>query len=349
MVAVRTRTKRQQQEEPVIISRTPCRMSFVGGGTDMPSFYLKHGGAVVSTSIDKYIYIVVNSKFDDHLRVSYSVTENCDTVDQVHHPLVRESLKLVGVTKGIEIVSMADIPASGTGLGSSSSFTVGLLNALHAYLGKHPTKHQLGQESCRIEIDICKEPIGKQDQYAAAFGGLNFIRFNKNNTVEVEALDTHTHVHDRLESCTLAFYTGIQRSASNLLKEQNEAIRSGSKTLIMQQMADQAMQLRDELRRGNTDSLGVMMHEGWKLKKSILGAISNDQIDRWYEKGCEAGALGGKLLGAGAGGFLVFYAPPERHRDIERALSELKPISFKLDQYGSKIIFSDGVYPKSGR
>lgn len=315
----------------------------------MPTFYLKHGGAVVSSSIDKYIYIVVNSKFDDHLRVSYSVTENCDTVDQVHHPLVRESLKLVGVTKGIEIVSMADIPANGTGLGSSSSFTVGLVNALHAYLGQHPTKHQLGQESCRIEIDICKEPIGKQDQYAAAFGGLNYIRFNKDNTVEVEALDTHAHVHDRLESCVLAFYTGIQRSASNLLKEQNEAIKSGTTTKTMQKMTEQAMELRDELRRGNTDSVGVMMDEGWKLKKSILGSISSDQIDRWYTKGREAGALGGKLLGAGAGGFLVFYAPPQQHRDIERALSELKPLSFKLDQDGSKIIFSDGVYPKGPR
>ena len=180
-------------------------MSFVGGGTDLPSHYLRHGGAVVSTSIDKYINICVNPKFDDHLRVSYSVTEICERLDDVRHPLVRESLRLLGITKGVEIVSLADIPATGTGLGSSSSFTVGLLNVLHAFLGHKPTKHQLGYESCQIEIDICKEPIGKQDQYAAAFGGVNFIKFNKDNTVEVEPLDFHEHIRDRIQSCILPF------------------------------------------------------------------------------------------------------------------------------------------------
>ena len=315
----------------------------------MPSFYLKHGGAVVSTTIDKYIHIVVNPKFDDHLRISYSTTENCEKLDDVHHPLVRESLRLVGLSRGVEIVSMADIPASGTGLGSSSSFTVGLLHALHTYLGHHPTKHQLGNESCKVEIDICKEPIGKQDQYAAAFGGLNYIRFNKDNSVEVEALDTKAHVHERLESCILAFYTGIQRSASNLLKEQNDVINSGGKTEVMQQMSEQALHLRDELRRGNTDAVGIMMHEGWELKKSISKNISSGVIDRWYAAGRDAGALGGKLLGAGAGGFLVFYAPPEQHKDIEQALPDLKPVNFRLDQDGSKIIFSDGNNHKGGR
>ena len=333
----------------MIISRTPCRMSFAGGGTDLPSHYSRHGGAVVSTTIDKYINIAVNPKFDDHLRVSYSTTEICDSLDQVRHPLVRESLRLVGITKGIEIVSLADIPASGTGLGSSSSFTVGLLNALYCYIGHHPTKHQLGHDSCEIEINICEEPIGKQDQYAAAFGGLNFIRFNKNHSVEVEALDCHHSVQTRLESCILAFYTGIQRSASTLLKEQNELILSGSKTNILMQMSDQACQLRDELRRSNTDAVGMIMHEGWKSKKSISDSISNGKIDRWYSKGREAGALGGKLLGAGAGGFLVFYAPPEKHVDITRALAELTPMKFGLDQKGSTIIFKDDYVHHRGR
>lgn len=330
----------------MIVSRTPCRMSFVGGGTDLPSCYLRHGGAVISTTIKKYIHIVLNQKFDEQIRISYSTTENCGTIDEIHHPLVREVMRMVGVTKGVEIVSMADVPASGTGLGSSSSFTVGLLHALYTYLGHYPTKHQLGHDSCRIEMDILKEPIGKQDQYAAAFGGLNFIRFNKDNTVEVEPLDTQHHVHERLESGILAFYTGIQRSASNILKEQNEAINSGAKVKVMQQMIEQAGQLRDELRRGNTDAVGLMMHEGWRLKKSISDSISNNIIDRWYSAGREAGALGGKLLGAGAGGFLVFYASPQKHNDIISALGELMPVKFGLDQDGSKIIFSDESHAK---
>lgn len=327
----------------MIISRTPCRMSFVGGGTDLPSHYLRHGGAVVSTAIDKYINVIVNTKFDDNIRVSYSKTEICDSVDEIKHPIVRESLRLTGISNAIEILSLADIPASGTGLGSSSSFAVGLLHTLYAYLGRRPTKHQLGHDACKIEIDICGEPIGKQDQYAAAFGGLNFIRFNRDNTVEVEPLDCADHIHDRIESCILAFYTGVERSASRLLEEQNRVIETGSKSETLRRMTDQAYQLRDELRRGNADAIGVMMHEGWEMKKSIADNVSNGEIDTWYRRGREAGALGGKLLGAGGGGFLVFYAPPETHKAIRAALGNLQPIEFRLDQEGSKIIFQDEI------
>ena len=316
-------------------------MSFVGGGSDMPSYYLRHGGAVVSTSIDKYINVVVNPKFDQRIRVGYSKTENCESVDDVQHPLVRECLKMLGISKGIEIVSLADIPASGTGLGSSSAFAVGLLNALYHHLGKQPTKHQLGRDSCQLEIDICGEPIGKQDQYAAAFGGLNFIRFNPDNTVTVEPLDCSEEVLDRIESCTLAFYTGIERSASALLKEQNKAIISGSKTDILREMVGLAEQLRNELRHGNAEAVGELMHVGWTLKKRISDNISSGPIDEWYQKGYAAGATGGKLLGAGAGGFLVFYAPPEKHAAIYEALSDLRPFKFGLDRDGSKIIFRD--------
>ena len=229
--------------------------------------FLNHGGAVVSTSIDKYINICVNRRFDDDLRVSYSDTEICKTVDEIQHPLVRECLRLTGVSNGIEIASMADIPATGTGLGSSSSFTVGLLNALYAYQGRQVTRYQLGRDSCNVEIDICKEPIGKQDQYAAAFGGLNFIKFNVDNTVEVESLDFHSHVRDRIKSCILVFYTGITRRASVLLAEQNAAIRSGSKTKKGFYRWPIRPLLRDELRRGNADSIGALMHEGWKLQE----------------------------------------------------------------------------------
>lgn len=328
----------------MIISRTPCRMSFVGGGTDMPSHYSRYGGAVISTTIDKYINICVNPKFDDRLRVSYSVTEVCESLDELRHPLVRECLRLVGVTRGLEIVSLADIPASGTGLGSSSAFTVGLLNALHVYKGHHPSKSQLAQDGCRVEIDVCKEPIGKQDQYAAAFGGLNFIRFNQDGTVEVEPLDCQKHIHDRIESSILAFYTGIARSASTLLKEQDAVIQSGAKADTLRRMMDQAYQLRDEIRRGNVDAIGSMMHEGWILKKSIADGITSSAIDKWYEAGREAGALGGKLLGAGAGGFLVFYAPPERHAAIRRALAQLTCVRFGLDVEGSAIIYRDDYH-----
>lgn len=318
-------------------------MSFVGGGTDLPSHYSRYGGAVVSTSINKYINICVNTRFDDQIRASYSVTEIKPSLAEIKHPLIRECLRLVGISKAIEVVSLADIPATGTGLGSSSAFTVGLLNALYAYLGHRPTKHQLGYESCKIEIDICKEPIGKQDQYAAAFGGVNFIRFNTDGTVEVEPLDFHEHIRDRIESCTLPFYTGITRSASELLQQQNQVIESGRKTDTLRRMADQAGELRDELRRGNADSIGTMMHKGWELKRQISDSISSPQIDNWYQKGMEAGALGGKLLGAGAGGFLMFYAPPERH-DAIRAAIDLAPVQFGLDRDGSKIIFCDEYY-----
>nr|WP_243846241.1 hypothetical protein [Rhizomicrobium palustre] len=316
-------------------------MSFAGGGTDLPAHYLRHGGAVVSTSVDKYINICVNARFNKQLRASYSITEICDHLEQLKHPLVRECLRLVGITEGIEVVSLADIPANGTGLGSSSSFTVGLLHALYAYLGHRPTKHQLGCESCRIELDICKEPIGKQDQYAAAFGGMNFIKFNIDNTVEVEPLDFHEHIRDRIESCILPFYTGITRSASRLLKAQNEVIETGSRTNVLCQMTEQAYELRDELRRGNADAIGTIMHKGWQLKKSIAKEISSSVIDDWYQKGLDAGALGGKLLGAGAGGFLLFYAAPERHDGIKKALSELSFVPFRLDREGSKIVFRE--------
>ncbi len=318
-------------------------MSFVGGGTDLPSHYLRYGGAVVSTAIDKYINVVVNTKFDDSIRIGYSRTEICKTVDEVQHPIVRECLRLLGISKRIEIVSLADIPASGTGLGSSSSFAVGLLHALHAHLGNVPTRSELGRDACRIEIDICGEPIGKQDQYAAAFGGLNFIRFNRDNTVEVEPLGCADDVQGRIESCTLAFYTGIERSASAILEEQNRQIETGRKTEALRHMCDQAYQLRDELRRGNADAVGVLMHDGWTLKKSISDKVSSGDIDTWYEAGREAGALGGKLLGAGGGGFLVFYAEPQKHDAIRRALAGLRPVTFRLDRNGSGIVFHDGV------
>jgi D-glycero-alpha-D-manno-heptose-7-phosphate kinase len=316
-------------------------MSFVGGGTDLPAFYRKHGGAVLSTSIKSYINVIVNPKFDGGVRVSYSKTELCDTSAEVEHPIVREALRLLDIPKGIEIVSIADVPSSGTGLGSSSSFTVGLLNALYAFKSERATKEQLGRDSCKIEIDILGEPIGKQDQYAAAFGGLNLIRFNEDDTVDVEPLHCNYQVENRIETCIATFYTGIARRAGDILKAQNDVIESGAKTDALKRMAAQAIELRDELKSGNADALGEALHEGWLLKKSITPHISSTQICSWYDRARNAGAIGGKLLGAGAGGFLVFYASPDRHEAIRRELSELRPVKLRLDRDGSQVMFAD--------
>jgi len=324
----------------MIISRTPLRMSFVGGGSDLPVFYRKFGGAVVSTAIDRYVYITVNKKFDERIRVSYSRTEEARTVERVRHPLVRETMKLLGVRGGVEITSIADIPSKGSGLGSSSSFTVGLLNALHAFVGRHAGAEQLAREACEIEIERCGEPIGKQDQYATAFGGLNFIRFNPDDSVVIEPIICQRETIQQMQSHTLVFYTGITRSASALLKTQQEVVATeGVKQNALRKMVELARALKAELEENNTDAFGEIIHENWTLKRSLTGGVSNGMIDNWYARARKAGAIGGKLLGAGSGGFLMFYAPRERHEAIARALSELRRVDMRFEPQGSKIIF----------
>jgi D-glycero-alpha-D-manno-heptose-7-phosphate kinase len=323
----------------MIISRTPLRMSFVGGGSDLPVFYRKFGGAVVSTAIDRYVYVTVNRKFDERIRISYSRTEEARSVERIKHPLVREGMKLAGITGGIEITSIADIPSKGSGLGSSSTFTVSLLNALHAYAGRHAGAEQLAREACEIEIDRCGEPIGKQDQYAAAFGGLNLIRFNPDESVAVEPVICQPATIQKLQAHTLVLYTGITRSASAILKHQNTALATEKKKCdVTRKMVELAQTLCGELRKNHVATFGEIIHEGWRLKKSLTGGITTDVIDGWYEKARRAGALGGKLLGAGAGGFLMFVAPPEKHEAIERAL-KLRRIDLRFDPQGSRIIF----------
>ena len=315
-------------------------MSFVGGGSDLPIFYRRFGGAVVSTAINQFVYVTINKKFDDRIRVSYSRTEEARTVDKIKHPLVREAMKLLGITGGIETTSIADIPARGTGLGSSSSFTVGLLHALHAYAERHASAEQLAREACEIEIQLCGEPIGKQDQYAAAFGGLNFIQFNQDDSVIIEPIICKRQTVDQLQSHTLTFYTGITRSASGILQHQQSAMASErKKQKVMQKMVDLARQLRLDLQQNRADAFGEIIHEGWMLKKSLTSGISTDLIDEWYRKARKAGAVGGKLLGAGAGGFLMLYAPPDRHDAIARALGGLRRMDFRFEQQGSRIIF----------
>jgi len=324
----------------MIISRTPLRMSFAGGGSDLPSFYRRHGGAVLSTAIDKSVYVTVSEKFDHAVRVSYSQTEEVESVNDVRHPLVREAMRMLHLSGGIEITSVADIPSRGTGLGSSSSFTVGLLHALHAFQGRYVSADELGAQACEIEIERCGEPIGKQDQYAAAFGGLNFIRFNPDETVCVEPVICPRETLRRLEQELLVFYTGITRSASAILAEQNKAVGgAGDKENVMKAMVKLAYDLRSEFQRNSICSFGDILHESWMLKKSITGGISSSEIDIWYEKARKAGARGGKILGAGSGGFMIFSAPQERHDNIRHALSDMREVKFGFEPQGSRIIF----------
>jgi len=324
----------------VIISRTPLRVSFAGGGSDLPVYYRRFGGAVVSTAINQFVYVTVNKKFDDKIRVSYSQTEEARSVERIRHPLVREAMKLLNIHGGIEITSIADIPAKGTGLGSSSSFTVGLLHVLHAYAERYASAEQLARESCIIEIERCREPIGKQDQYAAAFGGLNFIQFNSDDSVSVEPIICNRKTLEQIQQHMLVFYTGVTRSASSILKHQQTAlVGEKQKQSAMQRMVGLAHQLRRDLHENRLDSFGEIIHEGWCLKKNLAGGISSALIDEWYSKARKAGAIGGKLLGAGAGGFLMFYAPPERHDPIARALGRLRRMDFRFEPEGSRIIF----------
>jgi D-glycero-alpha-D-manno-heptose-7-phosphate kinase len=247
---------------------------------------------------------------------------------------------MLGLAGGIEITSIADIPAKGSGLGSSSAFTVGLLHALHAYANRHAAAEQLARESCEIEIARCGDPIGKQDQYAAAFGGFNFIEFYPNETVAVEPIICRRETLRQLEANLLVFYTGLTRSASALLKTQRDAVATEKrKQAAVRRMVGLARQLKAELQKNNLDAFGEIIHENWELKRGLMKAISSDQIDDWYKRARRAGAVGGKLLGAGSGGFMMFYAPRERHEAITRALGELRPIQFLFEPQGSKIIF----------
>jgi D-glycero-alpha-D-manno-heptose-7-phosphate kinase len=333
----------------MIISRTPLRMSFTGGGSDISSFYREHGGAVISTTIDKYIYVTVNRKFDNGIRVAYSKNEEVFSVNQIKHNLVRNTLEYLGIDGGVEITTIADIPSSGTGLGSSSSFAVGLLHALNAFSGQYVSREQLGALSSYIEIERCGEPIGKQDQYAAAFGGFNLIEFKQDDSVVVSPIICKRDTLETIERNLLVFYTGLTRSASVLLQRQaNEMQSSKNKQAIMTRLVKLTYQLATELRNNNTDAFGEILHEGWMLKKSMTEGISNSKIDAWYELARRAGALGGKILGAGAGGFLLICANKESHLSIKTALNMLRPISVAFEPLGSRLILYHQTFERIG-
>jgi D-glycero-alpha-D-manno-heptose-7-phosphate kinase len=331
----------------MIISRTPLRVSFVGGGSDLAAYYRHEPGAVVSTAIDQYIYITVNAKFDHQIRASYSVTEIVETVDDLKHQLIREALRLVGLDRGIEITSISDIPSQGTGLGSSSTYTVGLLNALHAYTGRFAGAERLAREACAIEIERCGAPIGKQDQYIAAYGGLQFIQFNPDESVYVDPIICRSDTRQLLQERLLMLYTGHTRHTSSILREQRaNTERDGARRLSLRHMVALAHDLRAALLRDDLDAFGEVLHEGWVRKRELASGISNPQIDDWYERARAAGALGGKILGAGGGGFLLLYACAERHASICAALPELRPVPVRFEPQGSKIIY---VEERGGR
>ena len=323
----------------MIVSKTPLRMSFVGGGSDLPAFYREEMGAVLSTSIDKYMYICVNKKFDGRIRISYTRTEEVERREEVEHPLVREALDLVGIDGGIEIASMADIPSKGSGLGSSSTYTVGLLNALYAYRNQFASKEKLASQACEIENDRCGEPIGKQDQYAAAYGGLNLIRFHPDDSVSVDPVICKPSLLQEMEDSTLVFFTGRTRSASAVLSNQSAAMKTTDRRMLMCRMVQLAFEMKEQLESGTLEHLGNLLDENWRLKAQLTSGITDPQIDAWYDSGMAQGALGGKLLGAGNGGFMMFYAPKERHVQIKAALSDLEPVKFRFDRTGAQIVF----------
>ncbi len=324
----------------MIISRTPLRISFAGGGTDMKDYYKIKGGAVISTAINKYVYITINKRFDDTIRISYSKTETVDSVNKIKHDIVRETMKLVGVTKGVEITSIADVPSKGTGLGSSSAFTVGLLNALYAFKDQHRSAMQLAQEACKIEIGILKEPIGKQDQYMCAYGGFRHVQFSPDEKVFVDYLTCKKDTIETLKRNLMMFYTGILRRSNTILSEQTKNISKNKQ--IMDKMKNLVFEMKEALLNNRAGEFGRMLHKGWVYKKSLAFGVSNDIINGYYENALEAGACGGKILGAGGGGFLLVYCEQDKQEKVRKILHGLREVPFTFEQQGSSIIYVGG-------
>jgi D-glycero-alpha-D-manno-heptose-7-phosphate kinase len=323
----------------MIISRTPLRMSFVGGGSDIHAYYQHGYGAVISTAINKYVYITVNKRFTDNIRVAYSKIEYVKTVDEIEHNLVREALKMTGMTKGLEIAYLSDLlPAhEGSGLGASSSIVVGTLHALHALKGEYVSADKLAKEACKIEIDILGHPIGKQDQYAAAFGGFNHIQFKADETVIVDPIIFKKDIKEKLNRNLIMFYIGKQITSGDVLTEQIK--KTENKLHIYNKMVEQVRELQDALRNNDLTRFGEILHNGWMYKKQLASKISNPAINSYYEKARKAGVIGGKILGSGGGGFLLFYCDVDRQDAVRSALSDLKETPFAFEASGSRIIY----------
>ena len=325
----------------MIVTRTPLRIPLGGGGTDLPSFYETYGGDLVTAAIHKYVWITVNRRFESDIRVSYSKTEIVDDIDDIEHPIVRESLRLLGLGPGLEIVSVADIPAN-TGLGSSSSFTVGLLHALHTFKRDAVGSQQLAEEAFKVEHDILGEPIGKQDQYAASYGGIIRMEIDAEGGVAVDRLNIQEHVIQELENTVCLFYTGIQRSASTVLAHQEKAIEVGEEivTQCMQNIKSIGRQIAMSIADGDLYRFGELLDEHWHEKKKMSSSISSPDIDRWYTVAKDHGAVGGKVMGAGGGGFFMLYVESQNKNQLRKSLTDLglRPIRFAIDYGGSRIV-----------
>jgi len=322
----------------MIITQTPLRVGLVGGGTDLPDYYREHGGRVLNAAIDKYVYVVVKQRFDDEIYVNYSTKEIVSRVEDLQHELVREALHMTGVRGGIEITTLADIPSAGSGLGSSSAVTVGLLHALFTYQGRQVSADELADRACAIEIDRCRKPIGKQDQYAAAYGGICDMRFGPGDRVVVDQLTLAPDVRRQVQDELLLFFTGITRSATTILSEQTANIADRLPQLA--QLRDLAAEAAGGLREGDVDALGVALNKSWQAKRALAAGVSNSQIDEAVEAALAAGATGAKVTGAGGGGFLLVVCPLERQRAVRERLASMKELPIKIEPFGSRVVLN---------
>ncbi|MGA2573750.1 MAG: hypothetical protein ABSF36_06025 [Candidatus Methanomethylicaceae archaeon] len=326
----------------MIVTKTPFRLTLGGGGTDLKPYYSKFGGFVVTTALNKHMYIVVKNMFEEKIRLSYSLTEIVDSRDKIKHPLVREALKMLNLSKSIEIVSIADVPSK-TGLGSSGSFTVGLLHALHTFKEDVFYPQQLAEEACKIQMEILKEAEGKQDPYVAAFGRVISLDITKSGRVKVSQIKMQTDVLSELQNSMLFFYTGIQRSSSDVLSKQTKAVENDETKVLeaMHHIKEIGFKVKSALVKGDIEEFGRLQNEHWLAKKNINNNVSNGQIDKWYQMGVDAGALGGKIMGAGGGGFLMFCSIDSRDK-IRKAMAKesLKEVHFRIGEEGSKVLIN---------
>ena len=322
----------------MIITQTPLRIGLLGGGTDLPGYYREHGGRVLNCALDKYIYVIVKQRFDDAIYVNYSRKEIVSRVEDLEHELVREAMQMTGVANGVEITTLADIPSAGSGLGSSSAVTVGLLNALFAYQGRQVSAEELAERACTIEIERCGKPIGKQDQYIAALGGIRDIRFGPGDDVVAEELGLPAAERRALQQQIMLFYTGVTRSADSILAEQNANIEATRPQLdLLRDLAGFAV---ERLHSGDADAIGPAVRESWEAKRKLASGVSNDQIDLAVTRALDAGATGVKLTGAGGGGFLLVICPMERQRAVRGSLRDMQELPVKLDRLGSRVVLN---------
>ncbi len=328
----------------MIISKTPLRASLFGGGSDFKAYYESSVigyGSVLSAGLDMHVYITVNKKFDDMIRVVYNGNENVNSLDEVKHNIIREALKLTGIEKGIEVIYMADIPMSsaGIGLASSSALAVGVLNALHAYKGEYVPPKQLAKEACYIEIEKLGQRIGIQDQYAVTHGGFNRYRFLNDGTVSITPGITDAKTRDKLVNKLMLFFTGNTRDSRKILSEQSDSIEKKRKSLDDLVMTVDSV--CEKLAQGDIECVGAELDRTWNIKKQLAGGISNSNIDKMYEIARSNGAIGGKILGAGGGGFMLLYVPEEKQVAVRHSLSQYREVDFKIDYQGSRIIYAD--------